>query len=59
MKQSEYWNNFEKTGNVQAYLKYLACTQEEHTACERGGTNSGNGRYRNTDGDYFKNITRG
>lgn len=32
--QNEYWELFEKTGNIEAYLSY-ACTSEWSQICER------------------------
>lgn len=29
MERMECWNIFEKTGNIEAYLNYTACTKEE------------------------------
>jgi hypothetical protein len=29
MKNQEFWERFEKTGNILDYLNYTACTSEE------------------------------
>ncbi len=29
MKNYDYWNSFARTGNINDYLNYIACTQEE------------------------------
>lgn len=29
MKNNEYWSNFARTGKIDDYLNYIACTREE------------------------------
>lgn len=46
--QNEYWELFEKTGNIEAYLSY-ACTSERSQICEEEGKKISESRNCNRD----------
>lgn len=58
MKETDYWEQFLKTGRVEDYLSYLDRKQEEDR--QREGEEKGAGfvqRYRpNTEGGTFRGI---
>mgnify|MGYP000890501772 FL=1 len=55
MKQENMWKQFEKTGSINDYLNFVACTREEiHATYDKEGGQSGSTGESNWDGtsDY-------
>lgn len=51
MKQETMWKQFEKTGSINDYLNFVACTKEEiHATYNEEGGQSGNTGESNGDG---------
>lgn len=57
MKINDYWKSFTKTGKIDDYLNYIACTREENM--DEGMTNersSSGGMERNKEGGIVAGI---